>query len=44
MLILLACQNYEDNDYNLNVMFSREQDDSIGNKSKYVGEVSTKIT
>lgn len=41
MLMLLAWQNYEDNDYNLNVMFSRGQDDSIGNKSKYVGEVST---
>lgn len=41
MLILLAWQNYEDNDYNLNAVFSRGQDDSVGNKSKYVGEVST---
>lgn len=41
MFILLAWQNYEDNDYNLNVMFSRGQEDSIGNKSKYMGEVST---
>lgn len=41
MLISLAWQNYKDNDYNLNVMFSRGSDDGIGNKSKQVSEIST---
>lgn len=32
MLISLTWQNYENNDYDLNVMFSRVAGDSIGNK------------
>lgn len=39
MLISLACQNFENNDYDLNVMFSIPGD-SIGNKYQYINYIN----